>query len=84
MQSYSGCYGIMVDGTVSLPPCREVHAKLVTATRVVTTSGEEEVVEGTQTMVLTKQSVGDRSTSEPYVHYTPTDLHYEKGSVHSH
>ena len=49
-----------------------------------TTSGEEEVVEGTQTMVLTKQSVGDRSTSEPYVHYTPTDLHYEKGSVHSH
>ena len=50
-----------------------------------TTSGEEEVVEGTQTMVLTKQSVGDRSTSEPYVqHYAPTDLHYEKGSVHSH
>ena len=63
---------------------REVHSKIVTASRekgvsVADGDGREEDTAAHQ---LTKPSI-ERTIDQqqPYVHYTPTDLHYEKGLV---
>ena len=64
---------------------REVHSKIVTASREKGTSsapGDGKEEEDTAAHQLTKPII-ERTVDQqqPYVHYTPTDLHYEKGLV---
>ena len=73
------------DLTFITPLFREVHSKLVTASRekgTITAAGDGREEEDTAAYQLTKPSI-ERTVDQqqPYVHYTPTDLHYEKGLV---
>ena len=75
-----------IDSSFITPLFREVHSKIVTASRekgASTAAGEgKEEEEDTAAHQLTKPII-ERTVDQqqPYVHYTPTDLHYEKGLV---